>query len=229
MKNSEIESIYRIIKAINTHEVKQLNAKQKTKKNRFLFRLYFEIIVFPFCLAVILGLSKKYFGAPEWVTAPGLLALLLSYIGIIVHPIVSAAMNKNELCKSIKKPFSTMLDNSKKSTLVDNKFIKYLENKNIESLQLVYSKVSLEKKEFEKRVSLVIGAIEKIGILPGILASVITVAKFDDKTPGWIYSIAYATPILYLFGAFAHVIISKLERMALVLEFVIDRKNALIN
>lgn len=224
MQSNSIDSTYRIIKAINDFEGKQYRESQKSKYSKFTTRLYFEIIVFPFCVAVILGFSKRFLGAPGWVSAPGLLALLISYLGIIVHPIVSAILNRKNILKSIRDPFGVILNNSKISAKADRKYFNYLKSKPTSDLKLIQKNLISEKNDFQKRVSFVVGAIEKIGIVPGVLALYVTYTKLSGPVPDWVSMIAYATPILYVLGATAHFYILKLEKMASLLELVIEEK-----
>lgn len=51
-----------------------------------------------------------------------------------------------------------------------------------------------------------------------------------NSQPEWVYAIAYATPALHVFGVAMHYLISRLERISSLIEYVIEiKENSLIN
>lgn len=83
-----------------------------------------------------------------------------------------------------------------------------------------------EREFYEKRIGLLIGALEKLGVLPGLLATALLVGKLGEDSPGWVRAIAYTTPIMYLLGIAAHDYAMRLERLSRILELALDRKKA---
>ena len=111
------------------------------------------------------------------------------------------------------------------TALVDIVYLPRLMRKPLDTLELALLEVKAERDFFERRISLVVGAIEKIGLAPGLFAALISL---QNLKPGqeWIYGLAYATPVLYIMGALAHFLVMRLDRMAKLLELAIARQKA---
>ncbi len=92
---------------------------------------------------------------------------------------------------------------------------------------MVLLELKSEKQSFSNRVSLVIGAIDKIGLFPGILALIISLANFNSMEQDWVLAVAYAMPFLYLFGVYAHLLINRINRYIAIIEYVLQCKKPL--
>lgn len=224
MDSKSIDSLFRVVKQINNRERANSKNKSKTPNNRQVNRLFIELVIFPFCLAITIVLARKLFELGDWLINPALAMLALSYIGIVLHPIISVIINRKAFVRGILNPFYLLVDNAKSCSEVDAKLVRYLESKPIEHLNFLLLEINSEKSAFQKRISLTIGAIEKIGLFPGFLAMAVTLSKLGSGQPEWVYALAYATPALHVFGVAMHHLISRLERISSLLEYVIETK-----
>lgn len=223
--NAARDSTFRILHAASRFEIKQRKRAQKTDKHRFANRLFIELAVFPFVMALIL-ITIMFAFKLEWLLESSLVALLLAYFGTIFHPLISAWIHRKSLLATLKHPFGILLQNAAATTAVDLKYSPKLERKPLALLEIIALEVKSERDSFERRLSLVVGSIEKVGLAPGLLAAFLSLPQLPGNSNQWVLSLAYATPALYFFGAMAHFLAMRLDRMSKLLELVIARKRA---
>lgn len=226
MDSKSVDSLFRVVKQINDREREDSRKKANSSSNRKVNRLFLELVIFPFCLAITIGLTRKFFDLDEWLIEPALAMLALSYIGIFLHFVISMTINRKFLIRGMSNPFYLLVDNAKSRSQVDVNLLHYLESKPIEQLKFLLLEINSENLAFQKRISLIIGAIEKIGLIPGFLATAVTLSKLDSGHPEWVYALAYATPALHIFGVAMHHIIFRFERISSLLEYVIETKES---
>jgi len=102
--------------------------------------------------------------------------------------------------------------------------LSYFMSKKKQDLEVVLLEVVAEKEAFEKRIALLVGSIDKIGLAPGLLALFLSMNKLKDIEVDWVLAIAYAIPIFYGFGVFSHILATKMSRHITILEYVISKK-----
>lgn len=217
------DSIFRILHAASLYEIKLRKQRSSTVDPKFLNRLFIELTVFPFILSVILT-AIVYFTEAAWLIYSSIIGLLIAYIGVLVYPLISAWFNRDLIRKNFKHPFGIILRNSAMTTAVDLKYMPYLEKKPLNLLEVVALEVKAEREFFERRISLVVGAIEKLGLAPGLLAVFLSLHKFPNDINPWIAALAYATPALYLFAVMAHYLAMRLDRMNKLLDLAIAHR-----
>jgi hypothetical protein len=206
--------------------LKKRNAK---REHGYFFRNFLWIFqVIPFLVAVFAGLSRKYFDAPEVIGVVGLALLLLSYLATLLYPFIVAWVNRSALSAAAKNPLGLLLENARTTATVDARVIPRLLLSTVEDLELLLLEIKAEKEFFEKRLSLVVGTIDKIGLGPGLLAAGVSLTNLKPDQSEWISALAYATPILYMVGLAAHFLLMRLDRFVKVVELAVSRKKSLI-
>ncbi len=227
MKHTPLEHLFRLLRASSRLEARR--SKRDTRgKHGFLLRNYIWIFqIIPFGLAVLLAMARKFCGAPEWVAFIGLLMLLVLYLASLAHPFLLAWVHRKALSKAANNPFELLLGNASTTASVDSLLIPKLLRSPIEDIELLALELKAEKEFFERRLSLVVGSIEKIGLAPGLLAAGISLSNIKSIQSEWVVALAYATPLLYLFGASGHFLLMRLDRMVKVTELALARKKAL--
>ncbi|MDN5537829.1 hypothetical protein [Comamonas sp.] len=223
IKSPSSDSLFRILHAASFYETKLRKQRSSSADSKFVSRLFIELTVFPFILSVILA-AIAYFTEAMWLIYSSIIGLLIAYIGVLVHPLISAWLNRELIRKNLKHPFGIVLRNSALTTAVDLKYLPYLEKKPLNILEVVALEVKAEREFFERRISLVVGAIEKLGLAPGLLAVFLSLHKLPNDTSPWIAALAYATPALYLFAVMAHYLAMRLDRMNKLLDLAIAHR-----
>lgn len=217
------DSTFRILNAASRFEIKQRKQRSSTREHSFLNRLFIELTVFPFALSMLLA-AVVYFTSASWLIESSIVSLLIAYIGVLVHPLISAWLHRKSIRKMLNHPFGILLRNSYETATVDLKYLPKLERKPMRLLEVVALEVKAEREFFERRISLVVGSIEKIGLVPGLLATFLSLHKLPDSLSPWIAGLAYATPALYFFAVMAHFLAMRLDRMKKLLDLAIAHK-----
>jgi hypothetical protein len=219
------DSTFRILHAASLFEIEQRKQRSSTREHAFLNRLFIELAVFPFILSMFLA-AVVYFTNSSWLIESSIVALLIAYIGVLVHPLISAWFHRKSIREILKHPFGILLRNSAATAAVDLKYLPKLVRKPLRLLEVVALEVKAEREFFERRISLLVGAIEKVGLAPGMLATFLSLHKLPDGLSPWIAGLAYATPALYFFAVLAYFLVMRLDRMNKLVDLAITHRKA---
>ncbi len=206
----------------------RLRKRTSQGKYKFIFRNYFRIfLVAPFLGAFAIAVVTEVFAVYDFVRDVGFILLILFYLGALSYPLLFAWLNRRNLVEVINNPLSPIIQNANVTTIVDARLMARLLKHKVEDLELLLLEIRGEKEFFGRRLSLVVGAIDKIGLGPGLLAVAVTFYSVESCQIGWIVALAYTIPILYLFGFAAHFYLMQLDRIVKVVELSVARKKSL--
>jgi hypothetical protein len=133
---------------------------------------------------------------------------------------------------SARRIFNSFIENIKAASHADASHVNELAKYTWQDLQYVLVEVKAERAAMERRVGTLIGAQEKVGLVPGLVALGAAIARFYHPGLGgaiWsplIQGIVYGMPMLYLIGLWAHSEITKADRIIMLLEMIIDTKKS---
>ncbi|HDY7997715.1 TPA: hypothetical protein ACGUON_004710 [Vibrio vulnificus] len=117
------------------------------------------------------------------------------------------------------------MSNAESNASTDMAHYRKLLSYSLEELRYLLLQLVSEKEAFSRRISLINGSIEKVGLLPGILALVVMFTKLpSEQSPPWVVGIALAIPFLHIFGVGMMFLISRLERSIKLVELAITKK-----
>lgn len=219
------DSAFRILQAASRFEIREQTRRNGTAAHRFEHRLFLEIAVLPFCLSLLFAGAANFLDA-AWLRDPGILSLLVAYVGVFVHPLLSAWIHRRHIGAFLRHPFGVLLNNAVAMAAVDLRYLPRLERKPLQLLEVTSLEIEAERRSFERRISLVIGAIDKVGLAPGLLATFLSLHQLPSTLSQLVLALAYATPALYFFGAMAHLMAMRLDRMSKLLDLAVARKKA---
>lgn len=216
---NDLESLFKILDTASRSEV-HLKKRQGTLRNKGLRQIFQVVKYASYGFAFVMMIIFQLIAAPTWFGIISLIALLIGYLCVLCELIVDVWVNR----ESVKNPFGILLNNSRITAIVDAQLIQDLMHKPLEQVEFLLLELKAEKDFFERRISLFVGSIEKVGIFPGLLAVVFSFSNLKQGQSGWITALAYVTPILYFFGAGGHYLIMRLDRQVKILELVMERK-----
>lgn len=223
-----LDSLFRILLAMSLNEVAAHNSNKTNEKHKFITRVFSELVIFPATLSLLLGLII-YFWDQEWLLSTSLSALMAAYVGILLYPFIVFIVHRKSVLKILRHPFSILLGNAKTMAAADQRYLNALQRRSSAELKFLRLEVKSEKSAFEKRLSIVVGAIEKIGIFPGFLAVAAVHVRLGEQQPLWLYAIAYATPILYIVSALSHYLLIRLERQVALIDLILENKSETVD
>lgn len=234
-----MKSDYKVTEILADIENFRLN-KLKEKKQSFIHltaaRFYRCTVVLPSILMFTVLLSKvgfEFFSSKNlsdtslaYMQLVVIISMTSAYLGAISQPFVEIALRHKQVLAHIKQPFSIVLENVDTKLHMDQEFINRLAALSVNDLKLYLLELKFETADFRNRLGLILGAIEKVGFVPGLFAFAVTMSKLGEAQPIWVYGIAYASPILHIIGVGMHSLISKAERYARIIELVITCKES---
>ena len=227
MNKKSRRNLFNLFLAASRYE-SRLRRADGHAENGFLIRNYFWLFqVCPVLVAMLFEFIGVIFASPKalpYIRHVALLILLVSYVSAFTYPFVMAWMNRNRIRRAVKYPIAMPLNNVNITTTVDARLVSHLIRHAEEDLQLLALEMKAEKDFFERRISLVIGAIDKIGLGPGFLALLINLSNAKIPGHGWVSAIAYAVMGLYVLGIAGHFLIMRLDRYVKITDLAISQR-----
>lgn len=224
MFRTDREPLFLLLRAASRFESRLRRRENKLQRGYLMRNFVWLFQVIPFSIAIVAAVARKFFGVSETVAIVGLILLLLSYVATLIQPFLLAWVNRQALIAAVKNPMGLLLDNASVTARVDAWLLPRLLHSPIEHLELLHLELKAEKEFFERRLSLVVGAIEKVGLAPGLLAAGVSFSNLKTGQPDWVSALAYATPVLYVSGVAAHFLLMRLDRFAKLTELAVARK-----
>ncbi len=210
-----------ILKSIEIAERRRKSHK-KTYKRDFRFLLIISALSF---LSVTMAFLY-YLTKVVWLGLAGLSLLLLLYLTIPAIQIYRAYRYRSKIKRSFLLPLCESLNLNVKTELsVDGMFFPLLKELTTEELQLGLLEIKNEREFLEKRMNLLIGPIDKLGILPGIVATITALTKIPENY-NWISAIAYGYMVLSFLSLFFYQLIMRYERMIALTELALESKSS---
>lgn len=212
LKKIELEIYYKKNK-------RKLKFNLKAIKSLFTIQnLSFIIAIILYVTAIIISIKDKDSIFPFWLFLISLLLIYCKYSQFIYR-----SLKKN--IKSFILPMNYSINlNVKGNYVIDKKYLKALISLDIEQLKFGYLELNHEYECLKRRISLVLGPLNKLGIFPGIISLLGLLPQVKELSWQWIEVIPYSYGGLMILGLFFYNDLDKYERMLALLKFAIERK-----
>ncbi|QYN42003.1 hypothetical protein [Gilliamella sp. ESL0443] len=212
LKKIELEIYYKKNK-------RNLKFNLKAIKSLFTIQnLSFIIAIILYVTAIIISIKDKDSIFPFWLFLISLLLIYFKYSQFIYR-----SLKKN--IKSFILPMNYSINlNVKGNYVIDKKYLKALISLDIEQLKFGYLELNHEYECLKRRISLVLGPLNKLGIFPGIISLLGLLPQVKELSWQWIEVIPYSYGGLMILGLFFYNDLDKYERMLALLKFAIERK-----
>lgn len=205
-------------------QYKNLSDPRKAK----LLTPYFCVTVLTPIMAVVFGVIAYITGSNETkIAALGL--LILGYLLLYFLPIFSAFVYRSTIRELFRNPLLPQLTNASIALISNNHFLPELLKYSLNELEIAAIELKTERDAFERRIGLIVGAIEKVGLGPGLLAAIAAIVKLQSDLKGvgvadWLIGAAYAVLGLFVFAMIGHMSIIKIDRALKLLDSAIAKK-----
>lgn len=122
------------------------------------------------------------------------------------------------ILKTLKNPMYAFLVDSSKNIDQMNKLANRLSIHSKEDLELAESLIKIESQHLKKRIGLLVGALETVGIIPLVVTTGISAygILIDKKIP-YIEIIAFTLFLFYIFMLYCNLFCHRLEKLALII------------
>ena len=223
---ADIEQAYKTAVGANRAQRKSTKA-YRIDKNVFWFG-----VVGPSILAVLLA-PAGIIDSMNWIFALCWGLIAISYLVLFIYPLVSLWLYRHEVRKLASAPFTRQMEVNVKTIMqIDADYLPQLVALPEETLQLGVLELKTERSALEKRTHLVTGALEKIGVFPGLIALLAgltavhkTLTELGIETSLWHWAFAVATAsIFYFMCGFAQMMLVRYDRIVALTELAILRK-----
>lgn len=108
--------------------------------------------------------------------------------------------------------------------VIDKKYLKALISLDIEQLKFGYLELNHAYECLKRRISLVLGPLDKLGVFPGIISLLGLLPQVKALSWQWIEVIPYSYGGLMILGLFFYNDLDKYERMLALIKLAIERK-----
>ncbi len=225
--NAEIEQTYK-------QALRSKRQQSREGKDARMDRAYFWFaLVGPSILAIPLTIIGKWTHA-YWLynVSAGLIAV--SYLAMFFYPLLGVLLYRDSLKKVFTAPFANLLELNVKTLMqVEARYLPQLAALSRETLKLGALELKSERDSLEKRTHMVTGALEKVGILPGLLALVVALSSLDTMLVSvgitehmeWLLAIAAINTFFFVMCCYVQFIIVRYERMIALTELAVDCKD----
>lgn len=210
-----------IIKSIEIAEIKSKKKNNRNEKyiSNALFLSLGIVVVSLILLVINLRLEC------DWVKLISLLLLALSQLVIIFAPCIEIYKNRKKIKKTFQMPFNYAINiNVKKETIIDEKFLPKLISLDKKELELGLMEIKHERNFLEKRILIITGPIEKLGMLPSIISTLVALYKITEPY-NWVSALAYGYIGLIIISLMFHQMLMRYDRMISLTKLALEKKS----
>jgi hypothetical protein len=195
----------------------KLNLKQITL-SFILQHLSLVIAITLYVIAIIISLINKDSFFPFWLLLISILLIHFNFFQFIYR-------NFKKDIKIFTLPVNHSINlNVKGNYVIDKKYLKALISLDMEQLKFGYLELNHEYECLKRRISLVLGPLDKLGIFPGIISLLGLLPQVKALSWQWIEVIPYSYGGLMILSLFFYNDLDKYERMLALIKLAIERK-----
>ena len=208
------------------------NQYRESKSFRFESRYFWFAVVGLSGFAIFTAVMWRVFGWHGFMVVSWI-SLSFSYVALLIYPVVGVVLHLDSLKRVLSAPFSSLVELNVKSVMqIDAQHLSDLEGLSIETLKLGALELRNERASFEKRTHMVAGALDKVGIFPGLLALAVGISSMVKLFDGagisihmeWIFILAIANVFFFMLSGYVQIMLVKYDRMVAITELAIDSK-----
>ncbi|WP_249583708.1 hypothetical protein [Pseudomonas viridiflava] len=235
--SNEIEQYLHIkaqIEQADRHVVDTLRQEHSASRRlQMSTRRFWLCVLAPLFLAVLIALAGLI-EPMRWIyyTSWGLIAV--SYGALFVYPILCIGRYRDSVRNVLAAPFASLAGiNIKARLLIDEQFLPILAALSSHTLALGVLELKNERSGFERRLRLITGVLQNIGIAPGLLALSAGLVSLYKTLFGmgsfalyldWVFTLAAVNLFLYLLCGYAQTVLTRDDRMIALTELAMERK-----
>jgi hypothetical protein len=225
------DKIFGIVKALFVGERKgsRTELKKEFTSLSSILSIWAPAILFIVALGIAFIYNKEWFGKPEWMRQAALWSVLGIYGSFVLGQLASIFTTITGTLNML--PYTT--DRAMKNADSNAQHVIAFYEYESEDLRYVLVQLKAERAIWKRRVSMIVGQIEKVGLLgmiPGVAAAITIYMNPNSLASPWIHEIAnaliYGTPALYVIGCVHHMLMVRFDKGIMLLEMVIEVKKS---
>ena len=195
--SDDLSSVY---EHINTYRARSKADYERTHKNK---RKNFAgtAATFLFILSGLIYAALYFLPLDNWVTGTGGIRLVLQFVVLLIYVLGGAAIVLQYFsAKELVKDFTgQVISIDAKAVNNDAALFEALNQHSVESIKYVADSLDHSSTKLSQLRAFLLGAIEKIGIIPGLIATVFAISKLANSTGShWIEALPFLMLGIYM-------------------------------
>ena len=223
----ETREIHQILAAIDERERK---IRRRLNRNMFGPLKQVQIViagmVVSFLVSIVSAAVYRFSETSQVWAWSAIIFLSLFYILTLVIPFLAVISNIRGFFRMLDNPLLVIFENSRITQSADKLTSPSFKRFTLQSLKEVRFEIASETEALKKRIAHLIGALDKVGVFPGILALIVLVGQLGEDQPDWAYGLAYATGVLYLLSMAGYLATARAERLIGLIDTAIKDREA---
>ena len=211
------------IQLLKKHEVKMKERKrpdENSKIYKVLFITLLTLVILSFLFIGIYALVRPNY---RFLVYTSVTLIFLSYILFIFMPVSKIYKERKVIKYFFVMPLSSSIDlNIKTESFIDNEFLPELISLGKDTLEMGLMEIKHEREFLNKRITLLVGPIDKLGILPGIISMIIAISK-PAGMYDWVMGLAYGYIALIIISLSFFDLLVKYDRVIALTELALSR------
>lgn len=171
---------------------------------------------------ILLTILGAGFGSRPLMNTSITVSVLTTCLGLLIVLLMMAAFLP-ELAHVVKNPGAAFARNVKRNIEASSRFADMLVACNKDELKYVLLLYKAERAAMERRCAFMAGAIDKMGLIPGLAAFVVVAVAIAKVQNDLVQQLIYLVPAFYLLSFLASLQFEKYDRVIVLLEFALDR------
>jgi hypothetical protein len=133
-----------------------------------------------------------------------------------------------DIVKGIRNAKDSIINNSMEYADRDIQYVNDFYEYESSALKYVLVQVKSERAYWEKRVGSLVGALDKVGMIPALIAlfAIYIRPEIKNLPAAWVLSIGLGIILLYAVGILSHIWMTRLDRAIMLIEMVIEAKKS---
>lgn len=191
----------------------QLSNSTMKGYNKFSSKIFFYSVSGPLLVGILLIISLNYIGTSKVLLLSPLILITLGYLGIITSQIISIVEEWKDIRLFATNPIKVIFRNIKNESDFDIEIFNILRNNSIVSLTHIRDHIENERDHLERRIGVLVGAIEKVGLIPGLVTLYIAWSKIGEYDKFNVQTgAATGVFMLYILAIYCHLQFGRLDR-----------------
>ena len=198
------------------------NLSNTLTENKASSKILYWIALGPFIVSLIIILCLAIFGKIPSFAFSALILVSISYSGMLIFQLALLIESRNGIITFFKNPLTMILDRVKDETILDHNKLSSLADTENEVINQIRRHLISEKESFERRVGVLVGALEKVGLIPGLVTLYLAWAKVMGKSISVDPWLAVSVFTLYFIAFYCHHLFSRMERYIGTIDEIIE-------
>jgi hypothetical protein len=188
-------------------------------------RIFVRYVVAPFLIVVALGLFIWWFGNPsDALKLAFLVMLVIIYICIGAVQLMELYAERIAISKFFKNPMLLIMDGLIATSSRYLNATKILKQCTSEALQHVRIRLDYQKVAVERRLGVLVGALETVGLIPGLITVLLAAFSQELKSEKLAMGFAIATVTIYTMAFTLHQVLPRLGLYSTLITAILEER-----